>query len=73
MAQGEDFVLPINRLVHRKCEEPLGSARGQTCYPDLIWRHATSGANVAWYLAGSEMLGQSSLPGVTDTNWILRP
>ncbi len=39
--------------------------------PDLIWRNAATGANVVWYLNGTNIIGQDSLPPVTDLAWQL--
>jgi hypothetical protein len=38
-------------------------------HPDLIWRNATTGANVVWYLNGVGLLGQASLPSLPDLSW----
>ena len=42
-------------------------------HPDLIWRNTTTGANVVWFLSGTTLLSQASLPSVPDTSWTLRP
>ena len=42
-------------------------------HPDLIWRNATTGENVVWFLNGTTLLSQASLPTVADTSWVLRP
>jgi glucose/arabinose dehydrogenase len=37
--------------------------------PDLVWRHATAGTNVVWYLDHNTLLGQEPLPAVSDPSW----
>jgi len=35
-------------------------------------RNTTTGANVVWYLNGTALVSQASLPSVLDTNWAAR-
>ncbi len=37
--------------------------------PDLLWRHASSGANAVWYLNGSTLSSTAAIATVADTNW----
>ena len=37
--------------------------------PDLVWRNTSTGANVVWYLNGTAILNQASLPSVPDLAW----
>ena len=41
-------------------------------HPDLIWRNGTTGANVVWFLNGTTLLSQASLPSVPEASWVLR-
>ena len=36
---------------------------------DILWRHATSGQNVVWYMNGIVNTGYSFLPAAADPNW----
>ena len=40
-------------------------------HADLVWRNAATGTNVVWYLNGTNLIGQGSLPTVTDLTWQL--
>ena len=37
--------------------------------PDLIWRNSATGANTVWYLNGTSLVSQASLPTVADPAW----
>jgi hypothetical protein len=36
---------------------------------DLVWRHATSGQNVFWYMNGAQMTGGTLTTPLADTRW----
>ncbi len=38
-------------------------------YPDILWRHATTGQNVVWTMTNATVLSQTLLPLVADTAW----
>ena len=38
-------------------------------HPDLVWRNTSNGNNVVWYLNGTTLVSQSSLPSVPDLTW----
>jgi hypothetical protein len=40
-------------------------------FADLIWHNTATGANVVWYLNGTTVLGQVSLPMAMDPTWQL--
>ena len=40
-------------------------------HPDLIWRNSVTGANMAWLLTGTTLLGEVNLPSVPDLAWQL--
>ncbi|MEQ1908159.1 MAG: FG-GAP-like repeat-containing protein [Vicinamibacterales bacterium] len=42
-------------------------------HPDVMWRNATTGENVVWFLNGTSFLSQANLPTVPDAAWVLRP
>ena len=37
--------------------------------PDILWRHATLGANAVWFMDGTTYSGYAYLPTVTDPSW----
>ena len=36
---------------------------------DVLWHNSSTGANVVWYLSGTTLLSQASLPSVPDLTW----
>jgi len=40
-------------------------------FADLVWRNSATGANVVWYLNGTTLVAQASLPAVSDPAWQL--
>jgi VCBS repeat protein len=41
-------------------------------YPDLVWRHYTTGGNSVWFMSGTSVASGGSIPALTDTNWHLQ-
>ncbi|PWB78986.1 MAG: hypothetical protein C3F08_07640 [Candidatus Methylomirabilota bacterium] len=38
-------------------------------YVDILWRNISSGANVVWFMSGTEWAGSAELLPVADLNW----
>jgi hypothetical protein len=36
---------------------------------DILWRHATTGTNIVWYMNGAAYLHYELLPTEGDVNW----
>jgi hypothetical protein len=36
---------------------------------DILWRHATTGANIVWYMNGAVYSSYEYLPSEADVNW----
>ena len=59
---------PSWRLLGAGPAEVRGDVNGDQ-HPDLVWRHATTGANVVWYLNTTTFVAQEFLAAVPDNAW----